>query len=137
MFGKPPASSPSPAPAAASPSPLPPSAAAPSEEANETPTLALDPAKAAEVKGDHQCQPGDKYTATVTLEVQSVGDDGSVTFGVPDIQDFTPVDQANAESDYGPEAPAPSDGLDGEKMLGFKRPAGPTRLKNVAASLRD
>jgi hypothetical protein len=127
--------SPSPAPApASSPSPAP---VPLPDEAPETPTLSLDASKAAEVKGDHECKPGDKYTATVTLEVQSVGDDGSITFGVPDIQDFVPADQANTDDNYGPEEPAPDDGAAGEKMLGFKRPTGPSRLKNVAASLRD
>lgn len=55
------------------------------------PELSLTPEKAAEVKGENQCKVGDSYSASVTLKVKSVGDDGSISFEVPTITDFAPA----------------------------------------------
>lgn len=108
---------------------IPPTSGTPVDETNlegaENPILALGPAKASEIKGDHQCQPGDKYKATVDLTVQTVGDDGSLTFEVPQITDFTPTEDAGG---FDEEPPAPT-------SENFDRYSGPTKLGGVAKSL--
>lgn len=65
------------------------------------PDLTLRDEQVERVKGDHQCTPGDEYTATVRLRVSGVKDDeygSSLSFQVLSMDEFTPA-EGGAEYD--------------------------------------
>lgn len=100
-----------------------PSVPEPGTEGAPGPSLTLPPDVADALKGEHQCQPGDRYNLTVA--VRSVGEDGSLTLDVPQDAQFTPA---------GPEDEMDSGGMNSEDEP-LDRLSGPTVLKGVGKSL--
>lgn len=80
------------------------------------PTLVIPADKAAALKGEQECTPGNRYTLTVT--VKEAGEDGSLTLEVPPDAQFLPDESAQ-----------PSPEID--------RFSGPTITKGVGKSLED